>query len=93
VAQLVDDDASLEVAVSVRQSRVPEVHAHASILTVRWGHEVGIVESRAILGIGDDGVVTLAATSKVVLLEVPRDFVEAVPYRLRLAYAVAEDGG
>jgi hypothetical protein len=79
VAQLVDDDARLEVAVSVRERRVPEVHAHAAVLPVGWGHEVRVVVSRTVLRIGNDGVVPLTTASEVVLLEVTRDFVEAVP--------------
>jgi hypothetical protein len=87
VAQLVDDDAHLQVTVSVREHRVPEVHAHAAVLPVRWGREVRVVVSRTVLRIGVDGVVpqTTGTASKVVLLEVTRDFVEAVPSRVRLA--------
>ena len=49
------------------------------ILAVRWGHKVGVVEPAAILRICNDSVVLLTTASKVILLEVARCFVEAVP--------------
>ena len=78
VRQLVDDDASLEIAVAVRVRSVPEVHPAATVLAVGRRHEVGIVVTRAVLRVRDDGVVLLPTTTEVVLLEVTRDLVEAV---------------
>ena len=47
-------------------------------IRTRWGHEVGIVVTAAVLRVGNDRVILLAAASKVVLLEVAGNLVEAV---------------
>ena len=70
VGKLVDNDAGLQVTIPVRGSSVPDVHPAATVLTVRWGHEVGIVEPAAILSIGNDTVIFLATSAEIVLLEV-----------------------
>lgn len=44
-----------------------------------WRHEVGVVESAAVLGIRDDCVVLLSTTTEVVLLEITRHLIEAIP--------------
>jgi hypothetical protein len=46
-------------------------------LSVRWGSEVGVVGSGAVLGVQDDGVVALATGVVVVGLEVTGGLVEA----------------
>jgi hypothetical protein len=76
----VDDDTSLQITVSVREGSVPQVHAHAPVLAVRWGHEVRVVVSGTVLGVSDDGVVLGTTSAKVVLLEVSGDFIESVSY-------------
>jgi hypothetical protein len=78
VGKLVDNDASLQVTIPVRISSVPEEHPAATVLTVRWGHEVGIVVSTAILSIGNDTVIFLTTSAEVVLLEVARWLIESV---------------
>jgi phage tail sheath protein FI len=70
VAQLVDDNAGLEVTVPVRERSVPEVHAHAPVLAIGRSHEVGVVEPGAVLRVGDNGVVLGTSATEVVLLEV-----------------------
>ena len=72
MGKLVDNDTSLQVTIPVGGSGVPEVHPAATVLAVRWGHEVGIVESAAVLSIGNDTIIFLATSTKVVLLEVTR---------------------
>ncbi len=76
--QLVNNDASLQIAIAVRVRRLPQVHPAPTVLPVWWGHEIRVIESGTILGICNDGVVLLATTSKVMLLEVTGDFVEAI---------------
>ena len=78
VAEFVDDDTGLEITISVGNSGVPEVHAHATVLTIGWGHEVGIVVSGTVLGVGDNTIVLASTTAKVVLLEVTRHLIEAI---------------
>jgi len=78
VAQLVDDDTSLKITISVRSSGVPQVHSAASILTIRWCHEVSVVVPATVLSVGNDGVILLSTTTEVVLLEITGNFVEAV---------------
>jgi hypothetical protein len=51
-----------------------------SVLTIGRRHKVGIVETTAVLSIGDHGIVLLATTTKVVLLEVARNFVKTVSF-------------
>jgi len=65
-----NDDASFEITIPVRNGSVPQVHAHATVLTIWGGHEVGIVEAGAILSVGNDSVVLSTTTTEVVLLEV-----------------------
>ena len=115
--KLVDDDASFEVAVPVGLSGVPEEHATAAVLAVRWlidaqvktrkddedkrtnGHEIGldgakrwsvgrvvlgregrtyVIETTSVLSVGNDSVVLLASTPKVVLLKVSALLIEAI---------------
>ena len=78
VAELVNNDASFEIAVSVGSSRVPEEHAHLAVPAVGGSHKVGIVHAGAVLRIGNHRVILLATAAKVVLLEVARDLVKAV---------------
>ena len=56
-----------------------DVHSTAAILTVRGSHEVGIVVTTTVLGIRNDSVVFSTSATKVILLEVARDFVKAIP--------------
>ena len=72
---------TLEVAIAVGRRRVPDVHAHAPVLAIRRGRKVGIVGPAAVLGVGDDGVVTFATLAKVGLLEVASELVEAPAVR------------
>ena len=88
MGKLVDNDAGLQVTIPVRGSSVPKVHPAATVLTVRWGHKIGIVESAAILSIGNDTVVFLTAPAEVVLLEVARCLVESVA-RCAVSHAVS----
>ena len=76
--QLVNNDASLEIAVTVRVRRLPEVHPAPAVLPVWWGHKVCVVEPGSVLGICNDAVSFRSTTSKVMLLEVARKFVEAI---------------
>jgi len=78
VGKFVDNDASLQVTIPVRVSAIPEVHPAATILTVGWGHEVGVVESTAVLSIGNDTIVFLTTSAEVMLLEVTRWLIESV---------------
>ena len=78
VRELMNDDASFQVTIAVWVGRVPEVHPAPAVLTVRRGHKVGVVVSAAVLGVGNHGIVLLTTSAEVVLLEVPRHFVEAV---------------
>lgn len=73
-----NDDASLQITVPVGVGCVPEVHPAASILTIRWSHEVCIVVSTAVLGIRNNRVILCTSSSEVVLLEVARFLVEAI---------------
>lgn len=77
MAIFVDDHTGLERAVSVGGGLSPDVHPHASILTIRRGGEVGIVSAGAILGVENDEVVASAALAVVVDLEVAGLFGEA----------------
>ena len=70
MGKFVDNDTGLQVTVSVRVSTVPEVHPAATVLAVGWGHEVGVVESTTVLSIGNDAIIFLTTSAKVVLLEV-----------------------
>lgn len=54
---------------------------HAPILSVRGGHEVGIVESTSILSICNDSVASFTTFLKVVLLEVAGGLGEAITVR------------
>jgi hypothetical protein len=78
MGQLVNNDASFEVAITVWDCSVPQVHPAPTVLTVWRGHEIRVVKSRTVLGICDNGIALLAAASKVVLLEVARDLIKAV---------------
>jgi hypothetical protein len=76
--QLVDNDASLEIAIAVRVRRLPDVHPAPTVLSVWWGHKVCVIEPGSVLGICNDGVSFRSTTSKVMLLEVAGKFVEAI---------------
>jgi len=78
MTQLMDDNACLEITISVRYRSVPEVHAHTTVLTVGRSHEVGIVETGTVLGVSNDGVVLSTTTTEVVLLEIARHLIETV---------------
>ena len=49
-----------------------------TILTIRWRHKVGVVVTTTVLGISDDSFVLSTSTTEIVLLEVPRNFIETV---------------
>lgn len=87
--QLVDDNASLEISISVRVRGVPQIHPAAPVLAIGRRHEVSVVESAAVLRVSNDGVVLSATTAEVVLLEITRHFVEAVTRR-RISYRECE---
>jgi hypothetical protein len=71
-------DAGLQIAVAVWDGRVPDVHSAFTILSIRRCHEIGIVEPRTVLRVSDDSVVLPASTSKVVLLEISRNFIKSI---------------
>ena len=70
MGKLVDNNASLQIAIPVWGCGVPDVHSAATVHTIGRCHEVGIVVSAAILSIGNDSVVLLTASAEVMLLEV-----------------------
>ena len=76
--QLVNDDASLQIAITVRVRCLPQVHPAPTILPIWRCHEVCVVKSRSVLGICDDCVPLLSTTSEVMLLEVAGNFVETI---------------
>jgi hypothetical protein len=76
VSVLVNDDTSLEAGVTVGSRSVPDIHAHARLLSVRRSGEVGVVGTRAILGVQDGIVSATAASTVVVDLEVTGSLVE-----------------
>lgn len=78
VSELVDDDASFQVSITIRRSGVPQVHPAATVLTIGWSHEVGVVVTTAILGVGNHSIVLLSSSAEVVLLEVTSHLVEAI---------------
>lgn len=94
---LVDNDTSLEGAVTTRSRVGPEVHPHAAILTIWGGRKISIICSAAILGVKDDKVVALTTLTVVVGLEVAGRLVEAegVQQVVQLVGRVEElgDGG
>ena len=63
----------------IRASQWDKKSDNIPILAIRWGHEVGVVKPTAILRICNDSIVLLTTASKVILLEVARCFIEAVP--------------
>ena len=73
-----DNNTGLQVTIPERVGRVPEVHPAATVLTVGWGHEVGVVESATVLSIGNDTIIFLATPTEVVLLEVTRRLVKSI---------------
>ena len=78
MGQLVNNDASLEIAIAVRVRSVPEVHSASTVLPVWGGHEVGIVEPGSVLSVCNNCVAFLATTTEVMLLEVSGNFVKAI---------------
>ena len=78
MGQFVDDDPGLEITVTVRCSGAPQVHPAPAVLAIWRRHEVGIVESASILRVRDHSIILLATATKVVLLEIARNFVETV---------------
>lgn len=77
VSVLVNDNAGVEAGVAVRGRPVPDVHAHAALLSIRRSGEVGIVSSTAVLSVQNDFVVAATAVAVVVDLEVTGSFGEA----------------
>ena len=73
-----NDDASLQIPISVRRGAVPEVHPYFPVLAIRRRHEIRVVISASVLCVRDDCVVLPSATAEIVLLEVTGDFVEPV---------------
>ena len=78
MTQFVNDDTSLEISITIRVGCAPEVHSATTILTIRWRHKVGVVVTATVLGISNDSVVLSTSTTEIVLLEVPRNFIETV---------------
>jgi len=74
----VDNDAGLQVAIPVRSGSIPNVHPTTTVLTIRWGHEVGVIVTAAILSISNDSIIFLATSAEVVLLEVTRLLIKTV---------------
>jgi hypothetical protein len=70
VGVLVNNDTSIEATVSLRGRSVPEVHPHASILTISRRSKVGVVSATSILSVKDHHIVTLTTLVVVVDLEV-----------------------
>lgn len=66
----VDDNAGLEAAVTVGSRSGPGVHAHAAGLAIGRSSKVGVVGTRAVLGVQDNEVVATAALVVVVELKV-----------------------
>ncbi|RUS19078.1 hypothetical protein BC937DRAFT_88019 [Endogone sp. FLAS-F59071] len=50
------DDAALQISVPHWFRRVPDIHTHLASLTIRRGREVGVIISRAILGVGHNSI-------------------------------------
>lgn len=71
-----NDHTGIEAGVAVRGGSVPNVHAHARLLTIGRRGEVGIVGTRAVLGVKDDLVVAATAGTVIVHLEVASSLVE-----------------
>lgn len=78
MAQFVDNNASFKIAITVGGGSVPKIHTAASLLTVRRCHEVRVVVSAAVLGVGNNCIIALATAAEVFLLEVTGDLVESV---------------
>lgn len=74
---LVDDNASLEAAVTLWSRSVPGVHSHTSWLTIRRRSKVGVVYARPVLGVKDSKVSSNTTLVPVVNLEVSCFLVEA----------------
>ena len=75
----VNNNSGFEVTITVGLSvDIPDVHTHSSVLPVGRGHKVGVIVTRSILGVSNNGIVALATTTKVELLEVTRLFSETV---------------
>jgi hypothetical protein len=85
MTEFVNNNPSLQVPIAIWRSSVPQIHPAASILTIWWCHEVGVVESTAILSVCDDSVILLTPTTKIVLLEIAGNLVKAIPETRRLA--------
>jgi len=77
VSVLVDDNTCLQAGIAVGGGSVPDVHAHATLLSIRRSGEVGIVSSAAVLSVQNDFVVAATAVAVVVDLEVTGSFGEA----------------
>lgn len=54
------------------------MNMHGPILSVRWGHEVCIVEPASILRICNHSVAFFTTSLEVELLEVTSNFIEAI---------------
>ena len=93
VGKLVNNDPGVKVTIPVRLGLlVPEVHIAATVLTVRWGREVGIAKLAAHLSIGNDSVVFLTTSVEVVLLEVTRLLIESITKCGQLCAITHEEG-
>ena len=77
VSVFVDDNTCFEARIAVGGGSVPDVHAHARLLAIGRGGEVGVVGARAILGVQDSIISATAACTVVVDLEVTGSLVEA----------------
>lgn len=72
-----DDDTGVEAGVTLGSRPGPDVHAHTRLLAIRRSGKVGVVGSRAVLGVQDNIVVATATSAVVVDLEVTSSLVEA----------------
>jgi hypothetical protein len=72
----VNDNTSLKAAVPVRCRLGPDIHAHARKLAIRRGGKVGVVGTRAVLGVQNDLVVAKTSCAVVVYLKVSGTLIE-----------------
>lgn len=73
----VDNNARLEIAISLGVGSSPDVHSHTAIASISRGSKVGIVRSAAVLSVNNNEIICLTALSVVICLEVSCYLVEA----------------
>ena len=76
---LMDDDAVIEIAISLRICQVPQVHLHPGIAAIGRGSEIGIVDAAAVLRLGIDRIAANAPVCAIVLLEITAGLVKTIP--------------